>query len=194
MIRQLIAVALLCGFLPLGQALAHSEDEARAFVSQTADKAVAIIISDVSEEEISQKLEALFTKQVGIGWISRFVLGRQWRQLEEAQKKSYQENYRKFLIKNYTESFREYTADTTYKITRSRPLKRDGQYLVGMEINQPKNPQPIKIDYRLHSHDGAYQITDIVVEGVSLLTTQRSEFSSVIQRNGIEYLIENLNK
>jgi phospholipid transport system substrate-binding protein len=32
--------------------------------------------------------------------------------------------------------------------------------------------------------DGLYKISDIVVEGVSMAATQRSEFAQMIQRNG----------
>ncbi|HEV7995429.1 MAG TPA: ABC transporter substrate-binding protein [Stellaceae bacterium] len=32
--------------------------------------------------------------------------------------------------------------------------------------------------------DGRYKITDVTVDGVSMVLTQRSEFASVIERNG----------
>jgi phospholipid transport system substrate-binding protein len=36
----------------------------------------------------------------------------------------------------------------------------------------------------LVTENGTYKITDIIVEGISMMTTQRSEFASVVQRNG----------
>jgi phospholipid transport system substrate-binding protein len=42
----------------------------------------------------------------------------------------------------------------------------------------------MKIDWRLVTENGTYKITDIIVEGISMMTTQRSEFASVVQRNG----------
>jgi len=44
--------------------------------------------------------------------------------------------------------------------------------------------QPIRVDWRITFPDGRYKIIDIVVEGVSMVQTQRSEFSSVIRRSG----------
>ena len=38
--------------------------------------------------------------------------------------------------------------------------------------------------------DDRPRIIDVSVEGVSMVVTQRSEFASVIQRNGVEGLIE----
>ena len=42
----------------------------------------------------------------------------------------------------------------------------------------------MQLDWRLVTDNGAYKISDIIVEGVSMMVTQRSEFASVVQRNG----------
>jgi len=40
------------------------------------------------------------------------------------------------------------------------------------------------MDWRLINDSGAYKINDVIIEGVSMAVTQRSEFASVVQRNG----------
>ena len=70
----------------------------------------------------------------------------------------------------------------TFKIRASRP--DDGATIVSTDILSPNGTTPLKVDWRLVSEDGKYKITDVVVEGVSMLVTQRSEFASVIQRHG----------
>ena len=62
-----------------------------------------------------------------------------------------------------------------------------------MEINDTSG-QAILVDYRLRGDSGAFKIVDITVEGVSLLTTQRSEFNGIVERKGIDGLIEALKK
>ena len=42
----------------------------------------------------------------------------------------------------------------------------------------------MNVDWRLVTDNGAYKINDIIVEGISMGMTQRSEFASVVQRNG----------
>jgi len=59
------------------------------------------------------------------------------------------------------------------------------------------DPQtPIRIDWRVASRGDIYKITDIQVEGISMATTQRDEFASVIRRNGgqIKPLLDILRK
>ena len=40
------------------------------------------------------------------------------------------------------------------------------------------------MEWRLVGENGAYKVNDIIVEGVSMTATQRSEFASIVQRNG----------
>ena len=42
----------------------------------------------------------------------------------------------------------------------------------------------MRIDWRLVADNGAYKVNDMIVEGISMAVTQRSEFASVVQRNG----------
>lgn len=171
---------------------ASDEDAAKHFAQSTADRAAEILQSDKSDETKRQALEKMFIDVVDTKWISRFVIGRYWRDMSKAQQDDYSKYYQEFLVKHYTSNFQEYTRNTEFSVTRSRDLSKKGQSLVSMDIKHSDNPSPIKIDYRLREKSGKFQIIDIVVEGVSLLNTQRSEFSSVIQREGADYLIQQL--
>ena len=63
----------------------------------------------------------------------------------------------------------------------------------GMQI-QPGDGQsePISVDYRVRKADSGFKIFDVIIEGVSMISTQRSEFASVIGNNSIDYLIDQL--
>ena len=67
-------------------------------------------------------------------------------------------------------------------VTGNRPDPNGA--IVTSQIIRPPGAPPIEIDWRLSVCDGVYKISDIVVEGVSMAATQRSEFAQMIQRNG----------
>ena len=169
-----------------------SEVSARKFTESTAKQAVKLLASDKSDDAKVESLKQLFVKAVDTRWIGRFVIGKYWRELDKTQQTEYLNNYQKFLVKHYTSNFQEYAEGTEFEVTKTKSLKRKGQYMVSMKINRPTDPQPIKVDYRVRQKSGKSQIIDIVVEGISLLNTQRSEFSSVIQRKGASHLIEQI--
>ena len=52
--------------------------------------------------------------------------------------------------------------------------------------------QPVLVDYSMRKTDKGWKIYDIVVEGVSLVLTYRSEFDAVAKQDGIDGLIKRL--
>ena len=126
-----------------------------------------------------------------LDWIGRFVLGRAWASATPEQQQTYLANYRNFIAKNYTSKLNGYSGET-YKIGDIRE-GTGGKYVVELEIVRPGDAN-VETQYTVRDDNGAYRITDIVVEGVSLITTQRSEFASVVSRKGLDFLIEQLGK
>jgi len=186
--KQLVlSLFLMVAFVFSAQA---NEDGARKFALSTANQAVKVLASGKADNAKQKSLEGLFVKSVNTDWIGRFVIGKHWRDMDKSQQTKYLKNYKAFLVKHYTSNFTEYADGTEFEVTRSKPLKKD-QYMVSMDIKRPSGA-PVKVDYRVRKKGGKYGIIDIVVEGVSLLNTQRSEFSSVIQRKGFDHLIEKL--
>jgi phospholipid transport system substrate-binding protein len=70
----------------------------------------------------------------------------------------------------------------SFKVRGSRT--EESGVIVSSDIISPGGEAPIKIDWRLVTNNGAFKINDIIIEGVSMMVTQRSEFASVIQRHG----------
>ena len=61
--------------------------------------------------------------------------------------------------------------------------------VVVTEISRPSGP-PLVAGWRVRGGAGTYKILDVIVEGVSMLATQRSEFASVVRSQGVDGLIE----
>jgi phospholipid transport system substrate-binding protein len=64
----------------------------------------------------------------------------------------------------------------------------DRDVVVSTEISQASQ-QPVRADWRVRRYGNALKIIDIKVEGISMLTSQREEFTAVIQRNGFDGLL-----
>ena len=59
----------------------------------------------------------------------------------------------------------------------------------------PKNSDvAIFFDFRIKENEGSFFIVDFIAEGVSLIETQRSEFNSSINEEGMAKFLENLKK
>ncbi len=167
-------------------------DDARQYVERVGDKALGYVAdSKLTKLQKQEKLEKLFSENVDFAWVGRFVMGRFWRQATDEQKKRYLAAYEQFETLHYASRFAEYTSGA-FKITGSRD-DGEGEFTIHMQI-MPGSAQdePVLVDYRVRSEKGGFKIFDVIIEGVSMITTQRSEFSSVIGKHGIDYLTDQL--
>ena len=57
---------------------------------------------------------------------------------------------------------------------------------------QPDHKLVYKADWRVRDEKGELRIIDVMVEGLSMAVTQRSEFSSVARKSGIDGLLQSL--
>jgi phospholipid transport system substrate-binding protein len=168
-----------------------SKEDASQFVDNLAKDALDTIgKSDLSKEEKQKRLQKLFSTHVDIDWIAKFVLGKNWRAATQEQQDRYLENYRSFLLKNYTSNFENFT-DSRYEVVKAADGSKAGEYTVSMLLKR-SGQEDIAVDYRLRQDGKSFKVVDIIAEGISLITSQRSEFNSVISRNGLDYLIDEL--
>jgi phospholipid transport system substrate-binding protein len=186
------ALAVIAGIgfsLPVKAATVEA---ATQYIDQVANKALGVVADKkLSKQQKQTQLEKLFTQNVDFDWVARFVMGRFWRQATDAQKARYLHEYQRFEILHYTSRFTDYTSGA-FKITGAND-DGDGEYTVSMQIMPgEKQSEPVLVDYRVRKQENGFKIFDVIIEGVSMISTQRSEFGSVVANNGIDYLIDQL--
>ncbi|MEI6729702.1 MAG: ABC transporter substrate-binding protein [Pseudomonadota bacterium] len=170
---------------------AADKNPAAEFADNLGRQALAIITTEEgNKQEKTLQLQKLFADNVDIESIAKFVLGRNLKSASEAQIKLYMQNYRDFIIKHYTANLAEFK-DADFEVGKVSKDERGG-YVVTMRIKRPQ-AQDVIVDYTIRDKEKeGLKVYDITVEGVSMITTQRSEFSSVIEQKGLDYLITTL--
>jgi phospholipid transport system substrate-binding protein len=113
--------------------------------------------------------------------IARFVLGRYWRSASEQEQQEFLRLFEDYVVFVYGTRLSNFNGET-FKVRSSRT--DESGTVVSSDIVGPSGEAPIKVDWRLITDKGAFKINDVVIEGISMLVTQRSEFASVIQRHG----------
>ncbi len=108
------------------------------------------------------------------------------------KKKEFTDLYRKFLIKTYGPKFNNYQAES-YEILLVQEKKRYSIVKSKFKINDGSE---VNFAFRVKKgkDSSQFKIIDIIVETVSLIETQRSEFSSVIKEVGIDNFLMAMKK
>jgi phospholipid transport system substrate-binding protein len=123
--------------------------------------------------------------------MARLSVGPVWATLSEAQKQQVTDSYGRYISAVYAERFDSYHGQKLQVtgqdpapagvLVRSRIVKADGD--------------PVRVDYLMHQSGDTWLIADIYLDGtISELATRRSEFASIIRNQGIDGLIEALNR
>ena len=176
------ATALALGAIPRAVRAAEPES-AKTFINSLANDAILLMArKDLPAPERTQKFRELFKRGFDVAAIGRFVLGRYWRDATEAEQAEYLRLFEDLIVATYAGRFSEYSGETL-TVLEGRP-DEDRFLLVTSQINRIGGNPPIRIDWRIADGQGSPKIVDVVVEGVSMSVTQRSEFASVIQRGG----------
>ena len=174
------ACVLFIGMLISARPAVAAADPA-AVITSLGNQALELLGNSVDPKLRVARFRQLFSEDFDVPGIARFVLGRYWRIATEPQQQEFVKLFADYIALAYSNRLAEYSGETL-RVTGSRPAP-DGS-VVSSEIVRPNGAPPAKVDWLLTPHDGAYKISDVVVEGVSMAVTQRSEFASVIQRNG----------
>ena len=179
--RSLLAAALATPLLTR-QALAEIDiGRASAFISATGQDLVAAINSRQPVAARRERVAQLLRAAVDVEGVGRFILGRWWRSASPAEQAEYLKLFEETLIRNLSARFGEYEG-VRFSLGRSQQRTEDDA-LVNTIIERPGNPA-FSLDWRVSDVGGQPKIVDVIAEGTSLRLTQRSEYSSVISRNG----------
>ncbi|MBT3990585.1 MAG: ABC transporter substrate-binding protein [Rhodospirillaceae bacterium] len=168
-------------------------DGAQKFIASLADKAEGSLLSkNITLDERTERFRNLMLESFDLKGVGKWVLGRYWRRASSAERANYLKLFEEFIIATYTKRFKAYT---DAKLQINGTTSRKNSAFVNSQINRD-SAKPIRIVWRVNFSDGRYQIIDIVVEGVSWIQTQRSEFVSVIRNSSgkVSGLIDALDK
>jgi phospholipid transport system substrate-binding protein len=187
LLAALPALALIGGMPSPAQASAES---ARAFITELGKETVATLQRSGSATQKAAKMEDILRRGFDFQTIGRFVLGRYWNTATPQQREEYLKVFTDFVAKSYSRRLAEEATITAFNITNVRDLG-EGDYLVQTSIARPSGA-PLNYEWRVRDRGGNPKIVDIIIEGVSLLVTQRSDFTSVAGQSGIDGLTANL--
>ena len=123
--------------------------------------------------------------------MARFAVGPSWANLTDSQQRQVSEAFAHYITATYADRFDRYSGEQL-EVTGQQPY--GAEVIVETKIIKAKG-DTVSLKYRMRQNAGSWQIADVYLDGtISQLATQRSEFHSVLQRDGVDGLIIALNR
>jgi phospholipid transport system substrate-binding protein len=164
-------------------------------VKKVTDDVMAAIKSDkqlaAGDKQKALKLaEEKIIPHVDFEEATRLAVGRSWRQASPEQRKQLVTEFRRMLVRTYSNAISAYQGQTM-KVMPLHMKEGDTDVTVRNQYIRP-GAKPVQLDYQMHKVGSEWKIYDIVVEGVSLVLTYRSEFDAVVKQEGIDGLVKRI--
>jgi phospholipid transport system substrate-binding protein len=184
--RALLSIALVSAAFP-----ALAADGPAASLIETTSAEVIELVKTTQGAQREAGIRRVLEQSFDLAYMGQQALGKYW----ASTSPDLQARYLKAAVgaeaHAYAERFGQYGGQTlTLGKVTTRP---NGVTVVDSRLNQ-SNGQPIKIEWEVRDIGGAPRITDVKIEGVSMVITRRTDFTSYIQNNGgkVEALIQEL--
>ena len=121
--------------------------------------------------------------------VSLIALGMHWKKLEQPQKLAFMDKLTDLSVATYAAQFKEYGGES-FQFDSSQDVK-NGKLLLRYNLVAP-NEKPIKFEYFVGQFNGQWHIINIVVDGISDLALKKAQYTSVIDREGFDALLNKL--
>ena len=152
------------------------------FVQSTVNRASEALNNKFSKEEKILKLKAIAKETVDITGIGFYTLGSYRKNISDDQKKEYKNLFEQYFLKSFSSRLAEYS-NPEIEVNSKEKLNENYTMVFSTLVSTEERPE-VKIDWRIYTKNPENpKIRDLIIEGLSLVRTQKEEFSSIIQSN-----------
>jgi len=156
--------------------------EADIFVQSTVNRASEALNDKFSKEEKMQKLKAIAKETVDITGIGFYTLGSYRKNITNDQKKEYANLFEQYFLKTFASRLSEYSNPEIEVISKEK-LNQNYTMVSSILVATDLRPE-VKVNWRVYTKNPDNPlIRDLIIEGLSLVRTQKEEFSSIIESN-----------
>ena len=163
-------------------------------INSMVKKKVAVIFDllgkqDIEKNERNEKIVGELNEIMDFQLAAYLSLGKHWKKISKTQKKEFVETFQQYINNYIVEKIDLYTNEKI-DIGDSKIVKKGRAEL---EIGILSGGETLQVNFKLRKNKKKeWRVYDVDIEGVSLITTFRSQFSGVLKNSSFEELLEKL--
>ncbi len=188
--RSLFYTVLIL-FITVQTGLTSDGNEAQAILKTKLDATIAVLQKkDLDTQKKNEQLVEIVTPMFDFHLMAKLSLGRKyWPGLSEEKKDEFTDLFIKRLRASYLEKISLYTDE---KVFFKTPVQDKRKVSIPTEIISNNNR--ISMIYKMYKSKKDWKIYDVEIEGISIISTYRSQFDQVLSKGTIDELLQRLEK
>lgn len=175
-------LALVMLGLPWGSpAQAAATDQASALVDKLATELTALVGSGKTAAQLQGSFKQILVRYADMPAVSGSVLGPPWRTATPQQQKQFVAAFQTYLARKYGAQFGDYK-NAQIVVKGAKDGGKAG-VLVNTQVMRP-GKEPVAVDWQISDRSGSPRVVNLVIEGVSMLATERAEVGAMLDAGG----------
>ena len=149
-----------------------------------------MVISDSTNfQERNKYLEPIIEKNFDIDLISKVVLSRYWKSIDEETQIKFVDLFKRLTISTYVSRFHSYDNQIFKNISMDQ--LKENRFLVKTEFKK-STEKPISFNYIVQKNNEKWRIISVIANGINDLSLKRAEYAAIIKKDGFKALISKL--
>lgn len=193
--RSALATLLSVGVFANVQAQVVAPND---FVEAVANEALKSLLNDSAARSgdmtaANRLIEQHVVPHVNMEKTTRLAVGQPWRQATPEQRAALVDGFKNTLVRTYSGALKDVKNGTKINVLQFRGDPSANDVVVRTTIDGVSST-PVGVDYRLEKAGDSWKVYDVNVEGIWLIQNYRNQFAGEINRNGIDGLINSLQR
>lgn len=186
---RFLAIALVAAAAAFFGPAAGAAEEPAAWLRARIDEVIHLIYDEpATDQPLSARMRPLVERDFDLAAVTRRAIGPGWRKFSPEQRQRAVELFSDLVLRTYVDRFdpKERPA-ITYSAPRSIGT---GKYELATVVGY--RGQNYSVVYRVESPAGELRITDVIIEGVSMIANYRGQFDAIFQSGGPDAILRTL--
>lgn len=160
--------------------------EASVEVKQTIEDMIVVIDTHrakqpVDIDAVSSDIEKIVDRDVDFEYISKWVMGKYYRQASDAQRAKFAVVFKQTLIKTYAKSLLEFDIDSYNLVEPTSVSPEDDKQIVSVNVTSKANVDYTLVNYMVKT-DVGWKLVNVMLNGINLRITFQNQFAEMMQR------------
>lgn len=187
--RPLILLLLLVCFLPVQRAACTPTGEAENRLKTAVNEVIVIAAHAPDRKALAEGVRPTLQGILSFETMTRRAIGPGWHQFTPEQQKEAVSLYTTLIIRTYTAKFTP--GELPSIIFKQAATPSPGR--VEIPTTSSYKGSHYDVVYRMEDSSGGWLITDVVIEGVSMIANYRTQFDAEFKQGGASAVIKSLN-
>jgi phospholipid transport system substrate-binding protein len=147
--------------------------------------------------KVRQQVETLVVPKFDFKRMTALAVGLGWRQADAGQQAELTHQFQSLLVRSYATTMNRFK-HAQVNVNPNPVMANDGrEAIVKSQVSLDNassngNTQPVPVDYTFYKTAQGWKVYNVTVEGASLITAYRNNFTDEIRKGGVDGLIKAL--